>query len=124
MKMKSKSKKLISKIKVIDPFPMELKLNIILIFKLTKIGNITGETFNFAGKGSTDAVAYGKGSNGGYAIKNENNFIKPQMVTKLPAKMSPPAPGPLEAVEEVRKLFIIISREFPLGNFEFKSKIL
>lgn len=46
------------------------------------------------------------------------------MVTKLPAKMSPPAPGPLEAVEEVRKLFIIFVREFPLGKFEFELKIL
>merc|ERR1711957_1065248 len=33
-------------------------------------GDVTGETFNFAGgKKETDAVAYGKGSNGGYGLE-------------------------------------------------------
>ena len=56
------------------------------------------------GKGTTDAVAYGKGSNGGHAQKVGQTYFKPQMVSKLPAKLGPPAPGPLEAIQEVNKI--------------------
>ena len=53
------------------------------------------------GKGTTDAVSYGKGGNGGYNEKAGASYFKPQMVSKLPARLGPPAPGPLEPIVEV-----------------------
>lgn len=92
--MNSKPIKLNSKTKV-------FKIYFDFIY-IKKLGDITGETFNFDGKGSTDAVAYGKGSNGGYTVKDSNHFFKPQMVSKLPGRMAAPKPGPIEVVDEVK----------------------
>jgi len=36
-------------------------------------------------------------------LKDESNYVKPQMVTKLPERMDAPKHGPLEVVEEVNK---------------------
>jgi len=50
------------------------------------------------------AIAYGVASNGGYVLKDDSHYVKPEMVTKLPEKIPPPKGGPIEVVDEV--LFI------------------
>jgi len=72
------------------------------------LGDIVGETFNFNGKGTVNAVSYGKASNGGYVLKDDSHYVKPQMVTKLPERMEAPKGGPIEVVEEVINIKILI----------------
>ena len=73
--------------------------------------DIVGEAYNTDNK-PVVAVSYGVASNGGYSIKDEAGFVKPEMVMKLADEVKPPRQGPLEAVNEVRyfkneKLFIL-----------------
>jgi hypothetical protein len=62
---------------------------------------VVGETYNIDGRPQVGAVAYGKASTGGYIIKDDSHYIKPEMVSQIPNTHAPPAPGPVEVVDEV-----------------------
>jgi hypothetical protein len=40
-------------------------------------------------------------SNGGYSLKDDGSYVKPEMVVTLPDSIPPPKNGPMEAVDEV-----------------------
>lgn len=63
--------------------------------------DIVGEAYNTDTK-PVVAVSYGVASNGGYSLKDEAGFVKPEMVMKLADEVKPPMKGPLEAANEVR----------------------
>ena len=60
-----------------------------------------GETYNIDDKPQVGAVAYGKASAGGYVLKDDSHYIKPEVVSHIPNVHPPSVPGPLEIVEEV-----------------------
>ena len=60
---------------------------------------MVGETYT-DGK-SQGAISYGVASNGGYVLRDDSHYVRPEMVSKLPDKMPAPKSGPLEAVDEV-----------------------
>ena len=62
--------------------------------------DVVGEAYNTDNK-PVVAVSYGVASNGGYSLKDESGFMKPEMVMKLADEVKLPMPGPLEAVNEV-----------------------
>ena len=62
---------------------------------------MVGETYNEAGRPQVGAIAYGVASTGGYVLKDDSHYIKPEVVSKIPNIHAPPAPGPVEVVEEV-----------------------
>ena len=70
-------------------------------------GDIIGEEFNLPGSKSRGAVSYGVANNGGYSLKDDTGFVKPEMVMKLADVIHPPMPGPVEAVNEVSYLKIL-----------------
>jgi hypothetical protein len=49
---------------------------------------------------SVGAVSYGVGKNG-YTLKDDSHYVRPEMVTQLPASIPPPKAGPAEVVEEI-----------------------
>ena len=49
-------------------------------------------------------MAYGKASAGGYVIKDDSHYIKPEMVSQIPNTHAPAARGPVEVVDEVKLL--------------------
>jgi hypothetical protein len=61
---------------------------------------VVGEAYNTDNK-PVVAVSYGVASNGGYTLKDNVNYLKPEMVMKLADEIRPPQLGPLEAVNEV-----------------------
>lgn len=61
-----------------------------------------GESYNFSGKAQRGAIAYGLANTGGFTASNlQGNYVKPEMVARLPDKIDLPKPGPLETVDEV-----------------------
>ncbi len=63
---------------------------------------MVGETYNEVGRPQVGAIAYGVASTGGYVLKDDSHYIKPEVVSKIPNIHAPPAPGPVEVVEEVK----------------------
>ncbi len=67
--------------------------------------DIVGEAYNTDNK-PVVAVSYGVASNGGYSLKDDAGYVKPEMVLKIADVVKPPMPGPLEAVSEVSQLLL------------------
>ena len=63
--------------------------------------DIVGETYNVDGRPTVGAVAYGVASNGGHVLRDDTNYVKPELVSRLPNVVPTPKAGPLELVEEV-----------------------
>ncbi len=51
-------------------------------------------------------------SNGGYALKDDSHYIKPEMVSKIPDVIAGPKPGPVEVVDEVNLIIFILDPIF------------
>jgi hypothetical protein len=47
------------------------------------VRDTNGVSSTIKGAPSSEAVSYGLGSNGGYVIKDESEYLKPEIVTKL-----------------------------------------
>jgi hypothetical protein len=54
------------------------------------------------------AISYGVASNGGYSVKDDGNYIKPEMVTQLPDANKIPEAGPQEAADEVSGIILFL----------------
>jgi hypothetical protein len=67
--------------------------------------DIIGEAYNTDNK-PVVAVAYGVASRGPYTLPDNAEYMKPEMVAKLAEAVLPPALGPLEPVDEVKKNFL------------------
>ncbi len=74
--------------------------------------DIVGEAYNTDNK-PVVAVSYGVAHNNAYTLRDEAGFMKPEMVIKLADVILPPAPGPMEAADEVFiNIFILRSLLF------------
>ena len=69
------------------------------IFNLLEL-DIVGESFNTDNK-PVNAISYGVANTAKYTLPENQNFIKPEMVSNIPDVIPPPKPGPLEAIDEV-----------------------
>jgi hypothetical protein len=79
---------------------MTLTLNKEMLTTENNKMDIVGEAYNTDNK-PVVAVSYGVASNGGYSLRDDAGYVKPEMVMKLAEVVKPPMPGPLEAVSEV-----------------------
>jgi hypothetical protein len=62
--------------------------------------DVIGEAYNTDSR-PVEAIAYGVMKEAVNPLADNPEFIKPEMVIKLPEVHLPPVPGPLEAVDEV-----------------------
>ena len=62
--------------------------------------DIIGESYNTDSK-PVVAISYAPASNKAYTLPDNANYIKPEMISRLPDVINPPKIGPLEPVEEV-----------------------
>ena len=67
--------------------------------KAKTTNDILGE-ISSDGQASRGAISYALGSNGGYTLKNDEGYRKPSLMKALPNHFDPPAPGPMESVNE------------------------
>ena len=75
------------------------------ISKANQREDIIAQEFNFDPQNDIPkgAISYGLASNSGYLPPPDadSHYLTPTVVTKLPDKMDPPAPGPTENVDEI-----------------------
>jgi hypothetical protein len=62
--------------------------------------DVIGEAFN-TDSNPVQAVAYADAVRNTYTLPESSDFVKPEMVIKLPEVHFAPKPGPMEAVDEV-----------------------
>merc|ERR1712032_809139 len=67
--------------------------------KAKTTNDILGE-ISSDGSVSRGAISYALGSNGGYTLKDETGYRQPSLMRALPSHFDPPAPGPMESVNE------------------------
>ena len=69
--------------------------------------DIIGEATNTDNK-PVVAVSYGIANNAKYSLNNDQGYIKPEMIPNFLDIHPLPAPGPLEAVDEVLNFFYFL----------------
>ena len=84
---------------------MKTTLVLLALFGMTlstaSQGDIVGEAYNSDDHQDVVAVTYGIASDGGNNLADTQGYRVPSMVERLPDVIKPPAPGPLESIDEV-----------------------
>ena len=78
-----------------------LSLRLSFTLSSTSVQDVIGEAYNSDDHQDVVAVTYGIASDGGNSLPDATGYRLPTIVERLADVIKPPAPGPLQSVDEV-----------------------